>query len=73
MNPLDLIPFLGAGVSYRDAWRWEVVRHRDELGLVECIPDDVAGAVVGALGDGALAVGALRHAHLREAAVRAHR
>src|SRR5262245_52125413 len=37
------LPFLGAGVSYRDAWRWEVVRHRDELGVVECIPDDVAG------------------------------
>ena len=38
------LPFLGAGVSYRDAWRWEVIRHRDELGVVECIPDDVAGA-----------------------------
>lgn len=39
------LPFLGAGVSYRDAWRWEVIRHRDALGVVECIPDDVAGAV----------------------------
>jgi uncharacterized protein (UPF0276 family) len=37
------LPFLGAGLSFRDAWRWEVVRHRDELGAVECIPDDVAG------------------------------
>jgi len=37
------LPFLGAGVSYRDAWRWDVVRHRGELGVVECIPDDVAG------------------------------
>lgn len=37
------LPFLGAGVSYRDAWRWEVIRHREALGLVECIPDDVAG------------------------------
>lgn len=37
------LPFLGAGVSYRDAWRWEVIRHRDDLGVVECIPDDVAG------------------------------
>jgi uncharacterized protein (UPF0276 family) len=37
------LPFLGAGVSYRDAWRWEVIRHRDALGVVECIPDDVAG------------------------------
>jgi uncharacterized protein len=39
------LPFLGAGVSYRDSWRWEVVRHRDELGVVECIADDVAGEV----------------------------
>lgn len=38
------LPFLGAGVSYRDAWRWEVIRHREALGVVECIPDDVAGA-----------------------------
>lgn len=37
------LPFLGAGVSFRGAWRWEVVRHRGELGAVECIPDDVAG------------------------------
>lgn len=39
------LPFLGAGVSYRDSWRWEVVRHRDDLGVVECIADDVAGEV----------------------------
>lgn len=37
------LPFLGAGVSYRSAWRWEVIRHRESLGVVECIPDDVAG------------------------------
>ena len=37
------LPFLGAGLSFRPAWRWEVVRHRGELGAVECIPDDVAG------------------------------
>ena len=43
VGSLEGLPFLGAGVSYRDAWRWEVVRHREELGVVECIPDDVAG------------------------------
>lgn len=37
------LPFFGAGVSFRSEWRWEVVRHRGELGAVECIPDDVAG------------------------------
>ncbi|HEV2845543.1 MAG TPA: DUF692 domain-containing protein, partial [Thermoanaerobaculia bacterium] len=37
------LPFFGAGVSYRPAWRWEVIRHREELGAIECIPDDVAG------------------------------
>lgn len=37
------LPFLGAGVSFRPAWRWEVIRHRAELGAVECIPEDVAG------------------------------
>lgn len=37
------LPFLGAGVSFRGEWRWEVVRHRGELGAVECLPDDVAG------------------------------
>lgn len=37
------LPFLGAGVSFREAWRWEVVRHRDELGAIECIPEEVAG------------------------------
>lgn len=40
---LDGLPFLGAGVSFRGEWRWDVVRHREELGAVECIPDDVAG------------------------------
>ena len=39
----NALPFLGAGLSFREAWRWEVVRHRDQLGAVECIPDDVAG------------------------------
>jgi uncharacterized protein len=38
------LPLLGAGVSYREDWRWEVIRHRADLGAVECIPDDVAGA-----------------------------
>jgi uncharacterized protein (UPF0276 family) len=37
------LPFLGAGVSYRPAWRWEVIRHRGALGAVECIPEDVPG------------------------------
>lgn len=37
------LPFLGAGVSYRDAWRWEVIRHREEVGVVEFIPEEVAG------------------------------
>jgi uncharacterized protein (UPF0276 family) len=37
------LPFLGAGVSFREAWRWEVIRHRGELGAVECIPEDVVG------------------------------
>ncbi len=37
------LPFLGAGVSFRSAWRWEVIRHREELGAVECIPEEVAG------------------------------
>lgn len=37
------LPFLGAGVSYRGAWRWDVIRHRDELGVVECMPEEVAG------------------------------
>ena len=39
----DRLPFLGAGISFRPAWRWEVIRHRDALGAVECIPDDVTG------------------------------
>ncbi|HEX9940727.1 MAG TPA: DUF692 domain-containing protein [Thermoanaerobaculia bacterium] len=38
------LPFLGAGISYRPAWRWEVVRHRGSLGAIEFIPDDVAGS-----------------------------
>lgn len=37
------LPLLGAGVSYRGAWRWEVIRHRDELGVVEFMPEEVAG------------------------------
>lgn len=37
------LPVLGAGLSFRPAWRWDVVRHRAELGAIECIPDDVAG------------------------------
>lgn len=43
MAEMTELPFLGAGVSYRSAWRWEVIRHRESLGVVECIPDDVAG------------------------------
>ena len=43
MADLAGLPFLGAGLSFRGEWRWDVVRHRDELGAVECIPDDVAG------------------------------
>ncbi|MFL6261131.1 MAG: DUF692 family multinuclear iron-containing protein [Thermoanaerobaculia bacterium] len=43
MADLPDLPFLGAGVSFRSAWRWEVIRHREELGAVECIPEDVAG------------------------------
>ena len=39
------LPFLGAGINLRGAWRWEVVRHRGELDAVECIPEDVAGPV----------------------------
>jgi uncharacterized protein (UPF0276 family) len=42
---LASLPRLGAGVSFRDAWRWEVIRHREVLGAVECIPEDVAGPV----------------------------
>lgn len=37
------LPFLGAGISYRPRWRWDVVRHRGELGAVEHIPEEVAG------------------------------
>lgn len=37
------LPFLGAGVSYRPAWRWDLVRHREALGAVEFIPEEVAG------------------------------
>lgn len=37
------LPFFGAGISFRPRWRWDVVRHRDELGAVEHIPEDVAG------------------------------
>ena len=42
-EPSGALPRLGAGVSFRDAWRWEVIRHRGALGAVECIPEDVAG------------------------------
>jgi uncharacterized protein (UPF0276 family) len=38
------LPFLGAGISFRPEWRWDVVRHRAELGLLEIIADDVVGA-----------------------------
>lgn len=37
------LPFLGAGISFRPAWRWEVIRHRESLGALEVIADDVAG------------------------------
>ncbi|MEX2282519.1 MAG: DUF692 domain-containing protein [Gemmatimonadota bacterium] len=37
------LPFLGAGVSFRPEWRWDVIRHRAELGLLEIIADDVVG------------------------------
>lgn len=37
------LPFLGAGVSFRAEWRWEVVRHRARLGVVEVIPEEVVG------------------------------
>ena len=37
------LPFLGAGVTFRPEWRWDVVRHRAELGLLEMIADDVIG------------------------------
>jgi uncharacterized protein (UPF0276 family) len=39
----DNLPFLGAGISFRPDWRWDVVRHRAELGLLEIIADDVVG------------------------------
>jgi len=39
----DNLPFLGAGISFRPEWRWDVVRHRAELGLLEIIADDVVG------------------------------
>ncbi len=37
------LPFLGAGITFRPEWRWDVVRHRAELGLLEIIADDVVG------------------------------
>ncbi len=37
------LPFFGAGVSWREAWSWEVVEHRAALGAVECIVEDLAG------------------------------
>lgn len=36
-------PILGAGISFRDEWSWEIVRHRDRLGLVEVVPENVVG------------------------------
>ncbi len=38
------LPFLGAGVSWREAWSWEVVEHRADLGAVECLVEEMAGA-----------------------------
>jgi uncharacterized protein (UPF0276 family) len=35
------LPVLGAGVSFRPEWRWEVIRHRERLGAVEVIPETV--------------------------------
>jgi uncharacterized protein (UPF0276 family) len=40
--PRDL-RFLGAGVSWREAWSWDVVEQRAALGAVECIVEDLAG------------------------------
>ena len=37
------LPFLGAGVTFRPEWRWDVIRHREELGLLEIIADDIVG------------------------------
>lgn len=37
------LPFLGAGVSYRGEWAWELIRHRDDLGVVEVAPENVVG------------------------------
>jgi uncharacterized protein len=37
------LPFLGAGVTFRPEWRWDVIRHREDLGLLEIIADDIVG------------------------------
>ncbi|MGE5801676.1 MAG: DUF692 domain-containing protein, partial [Gemmatimonadota bacterium] len=37
------LPFLGAGPSFRPEWRWDVIRHREDLGAIEVIPEDIAG------------------------------
>lgn len=34
-------PFLGAGLSFRPCWRWDAVRHREELGVVETIAEEL--------------------------------
>lgn len=36
-------PFLGAGISFRRQWAWDIVRDRDRLGAVEVIPEDFVG------------------------------
>jgi uncharacterized protein len=40
---LRALPRLGAGISFREEWRWEVVRHRDRLGVIEVVADDIVG------------------------------
>jgi hypothetical protein len=37
------LPRFGAGLSLRPEWRWDVVRERDRLGVVEVITEDVGG------------------------------
>jgi uncharacterized protein (UPF0276 family) len=37
------LPFLGAGVSLRPEWRWNVIRERERLDAVEVIPEDLCG------------------------------
>lgn len=38
------LPFIGAGITFRDSWRWDVVRHRNRLDVLEVIADDFVGA-----------------------------